>query len=66
MYNGDPNGYLWPSNDFFALVFAKAPGTVVLSSGSISNSFNVNAGVNFLTSGLSTGYVPFSLILVED
>ncbi|KAL7413970.1 glycoside hydrolase, partial [Mrakia frigida] len=55
MQNGDPNGYLWPTNDFFALVFAKAAGTVVLSSGSISKSFNVNAGVNFLSCGLSTG-----------
>ncbi|KAL7413969.1 glycosyl hydrolase family 71-domain-containing protein [Mrakia frigida] len=55
MQNGDPNGYLWTTNDFFALVFAKAAGTVVLSSGSISKSFNVNAGVNFLSCGLSTG-----------
>jgi hypothetical protein len=40
---------------FFALIFATAPGKVVLSSGSSSQSFDINAGINSIRAPLIPG-----------
>ncbi|CDZ96275.1 Glycoside hydrolase, family 71 [Phaffia rhodozyma] len=42
-------------NSFFALVFATAPSTVTLSSGTSSTTFSVNAGISSLASPLVGG-----------
>lgn len=43
------------SNSFFALVFATAPGTLVLSSGSQSTTTQLTAGINRVSSPLVVG-----------
>lgn len=53
--NGPSDGYLWPADEFFALVFASAAGEVTLSSGSNSKTVAVEQGVNWLSCELEVG-----------
>ena len=53
--NGDPNGYLWTPDEFYALVFATQAGEVTLTSGSNIKKVAVSAGVNFLSQTLQVG-----------
>lgn len=52
---GPPTGREHTQDNFYALVFATAPSTVVLSSGAGSQTFSVNAGATRLQYALAAG-----------
>jgi glucan endo-1,3-alpha-glucosidase len=53
--NGDPSGYLWTPDEFWALVFASKAGEVTLTSGANTKTVAVTAGVNWLSQTLEVG-----------
>ncbi|CED82064.1 Glycoside hydrolase, family 71 [Phaffia rhodozyma] len=53
--NGPADGYQWTEDKFFALVFASGAGSVTLTSGSLSSTHDVQAGINYLDASLQSG-----------
>ncbi|KAF9529116.1 glycosyl hydrolase family 71-domain-containing protein [Crepidotus variabilis] len=59
---GKPSGWDWTQDTMWAAVYSTGPATVILKCGGSSNSFQVNAGVNKLSIGLSPGKMTVQMI----
>lgn len=58
---GKPNGYDTMQDDVFVVALLTSPGTVQVTSGANSQSFNANAGPNIFQVNMGTGKQSFSL-----
>ncbi|KAF7440239.1 hypothetical protein PC9H_000583 [Pleurotus ostreatus] len=58
---GKPSGWNWVQDTLWAVVFATSPGSVTLTSGTNTQTFSVNAGVNKLKLPLSPGKITVSM-----
>ncbi|KAK5942999.1 hypothetical protein PMZ80_004004 [Knufia obscura] len=60
-YNGRPNGWEQVADDVFVVALLTSPGTVTISSGDNSKSFDVPAGATLLRVAMGIGSQKFSL-----
>ncbi|KAF9495858.1 hypothetical protein BDN71DRAFT_1390602 [Pleurotus eryngii] len=58
---GKPSGWNWVQDTLWAVVFTTSPGSVTLTSGTNTQTFSVNAGVNKLKLPLSPGKITVSM-----